>query len=104
MAKITVAPDPSISLQNPISVKVRKKSGEERTFVAKPEPPFRNDEIMAKFKKSAEFFKIKNADEILHTWMNLHDLDDIGKAVAVLKRFQGYNSRPLSDRSPSPNS
>ena len=38
-------------------VKVRKKSGEERTFVAKPEPPFRNDEIMAKFKKSAEFFK-----------------------------------------------
>lgn len=104
MAKITATPDPSISLQNPISVKVRKKSGEERTFVAKPEPPFRNDEIMAKFKKSAEFFKIKNADEIMHTWMNLHDLDDIGKAVAVVKRFAGYDPRPLSDRSPSPNS
>jgi hypothetical protein len=36
--------------------------------------------------------------------MNLHDLDDIGKAVAVVKGFQGYNFRPLSDMSPSPNS
>jgi 2-methylcitrate dehydratase len=104
MAKITVIPDPSISTQNPISMKVRKKSGEERTFVAKPEPPFRNDEIMAKFRKSADFFKIQNADQIMHTWMNLHDLHDIGEAVAVVKRFQGYNFRPLSDRSPSPNS
>jgi 2-methylcitrate dehydratase len=104
MAKITAFPDPSISTQNPISVKVRKKSGEERTFVAKPEPPFRNDEIAAKFKKSAGFFNIQNADEIMHTWMNLHDLRDIGEAVAVVKRFQGYSPRPLSDMSPSPNS
>ncbi|HWH58855.1 MAG TPA: MmgE/PrpD family protein [Terriglobales bacterium] len=103
MAKITVRPNPTLGF-NQVALKVRKKSGEERTFVAKPEPPFRNDEIEAKFKKSADFFKIKNSDQIMRTWMNLHDLKDIGEAMAVVAKFDGYAPRSLSDMSPSPNS
>jgi 2-methylcitrate dehydratase len=104
MAKITVKPDPMIGFENPISVKVRKKSGEERTFVAKPEPPFGDEEIVAKYKKSADFFKISNGDEIMQTWTNFKDVKDIGTAVAVLKQFRGYAPRSLSDMSPSANS
>lgn len=98
MAKITVKPNPAAGF-NAISVKVRKTNGEERTFKASPEPPFRNDEIVAKFKKSADFFKIANADQIQQTWSNLHDVKDIGDAVKVVAKLG--SPRPLSDMSPA---
>jgi 2-methylcitrate dehydratase len=98
MAKITIRPNPDPNFRN-IVLKVKKKSGEEKTFVSKPEPPFTNDEILAKYRKSADFFKIANADQILRTWMNLHDLKDIGQAIATIAKFGG--TRPLSDTSPS---
>jgi 2-methylcitrate dehydratase PrpD len=104
MAKITVRPDPTIGFNNPISVKVRKKSGEEKVFAATNEAPFKDEEIVAKYKKSADFHNIKNGDEIMQAWTNFKDVKDIGEAVAVLKQFKGYSPRPLSDTSPSANS
>jgi len=104
MAKITVKPDPTIGFNNPISVKVTKKNGDVKVFAASNEPPFKDEEIVAKYKKSADFFKISNGDEIMQTWTNFKDVKDIGQAVAVLRQFRGYSPRPLSDMSPSPNS
>jgi 2-methylcitrate dehydratase len=98
MAKITIRPNPDPNFRN-IVLKVRKTSGEERVFVSKPEPPFTNDEILAKYKKSADFFKVANSDQILKTWMNLHDLKDIGAAVAAVAKFG--SPKPLSDMSPA---
>ena len=104
MSKITVKPDPTIGFENPISVKVTKKNGDVKVFVASSEPPFKDEEIVAKYKKSVEFHKIKNGDEIMQTWTNFKDVKDIGEAVAVLKEFRGFSPRPLSDTSPSANS
>ena len=98
MAKLTVRPNPAPGFSN-ISLKVRKNSGEEKVFTAKPEAPFANDEIIAKYKRSADFFKIGPSDQILKAWMNLHDLKDIGEAVAVASKFG--NPKPLSDMSPA---
>jgi len=98
MAKITVRPNPAAGF-NQISVKVRKNSGEEKVFVASSEAPFQNDEIVAKFKKSADFFKIGNADQIQKSWSNLHDVKDIGEAVAVVSKLG--SPKPLSDTSPA---
>jgi len=98
MAKLTVRPNPAAGF-NEISLKVRKNSGEEKVFVAKAEAPFANDEIVAKYKRSADFFKIGNSDQILKTWMNLHDLKDIGEAVSVVAKFG--SPKPLSDMSPA---
>jgi 2-methylcitrate dehydratase len=98
MAKITIRPNPSPEFRN-IVLKVRKKSGEEKTFVSKPEPPFTNDEILAKYRKSADFFKIANAEQILKTWMNLRDIKDIGEAVAAVAKFG--SPKPLTDKSPA---
>ena len=104
MAKITVKPDPTIGFENPISVKVTKKNGDVKVFSATNEPPFKDEEIVAKYKKSADFHGIKNGDQIMQAWTNFKDLKDIGEAVATVKQFQGFAPRPLTDMSPSPNS
>jgi 2-methylcitrate dehydratase PrpD len=104
MAKITVKPDLTIGFENPISVRVTKKNGDVKVFLASNEAPFTDEEIVAKYKKSADFHGIKNGDEIMKAWTSFKDLKDIGEAVAVVKQFRGFSPRPLSDMSPSPNS
>jgi 2-methylcitrate dehydratase len=99
MAKITIRPNPNPSF-NQVALTVRKKSGEEKKFVADRSKPMTHDDLIAKYNKSADWCKIDKAqaDRALKQWMNLKDVKDINEAIATVARLG--NPRPLSDKTP----
>ena len=100
MNKITITPttDPGVP---DTTLHVRKKSGEEKTFPGGRQKTMTADDLIARYHRAANFRKVEpaRAGQILHTWMNLKDVEDIGEAVKSLTNFVSFT--PLSDKTPA---
>jgi 2-methylcitrate dehydratase len=90
MNKITIRP----TLSGPVSVKVRKKSGEERVFATGqgvPGPPavMTEADLNDKFNRVCDYKKVKTAqrDQARKEWMDIRNVKDIGGPIATFAKF-----------------
>jgi len=97
MAKITFSPNK----EGKDIFKIRKKSGEEKTFEGGRTLPMSHDELSAKYYRTAEFMQVDKAqaDRAIKQWMNLKDVKDIADAIATVAKFG--QPKALTDKSPS---
>ncbi len=90
MNKITIRP----TLSGPVSLKVRKKSGEERVFaagqgVAGPPATMTEADLNDKFNRVCDYKKVKTAqrDQARKEWMDIRNVKDIGGPIATFAKF-----------------
>ena len=97
MSKMIFRPN----VDNEDIVTVRKKSGEEKVFKGGRVLPMSHDDLMAKYRKTADFMEIDRdqADRAIKQWMNLKDVKDIADAIATVAKFG--RPKALTDKSPS---
>jgi 2-methylcitrate dehydratase len=98
MAKITIRPLPDRGLGGGTVMTVRKKSGEQKTFMGKGLTPMSRDELIQKHNRIADFMQIsaEQRERARQQWMNLRACKDIGDAMQTIAKFG--QPRPLSDR------
>jgi 2-methylcitrate dehydratase PrpD len=101
MSKITARPLLDRTVGGGTVLTVRKKNGEQKTFMGGPVRPMSHDDLIQKHDRIADFMQIEKQqrDRTRAQWMDLHGIKDIGEAMQAVAKFG--QPRPLSDRTPA---
>jgi 2-methylcitrate dehydratase len=101
MNKITLRPLLDRTVGGGTVVTVRKKSGEQRTFMGKAVAPMSHDDLMQKHNRISDFMQVSRdqRERALAQWTNLRASKDIADAMQTIAKFG--QPKPLSDRTPA---
>jgi 2-methylcitrate dehydratase len=101
MSKITIRPLLDRGVGGGTVVTVRKKSGEQRTFMGKAVAPMSHEDLIQKYNRISDFMQVskEQRERAREQWMNLRACKDIADAIQTIAKFG--QPRPLSDRTPA---
>ena len=101
MNKITIKPLLDRSVGGGTVVTVRKKSGEQRTFMGRAVAPMSHDDLIQKYNRMSDFMQVsrEQRERARAQWMNLRACNDIAEAMQTIAKFG--QPKPLTDRTPA---
>ncbi len=101
MNKITIRPLLDRGVGGGTVVTVRKKSGEQRTFMGKAVAPMSHEDLIQKYNRISDFMQVsrEQRERAREQWMNLRACRDIAEAMQTIAKFG--QPRPLADRTPA---
>jgi 2-methylcitrate dehydratase len=101
MSRITARPLLDRTVGGGTVLTVRKKNGDQKTFMGGPVRPMSHDDLIQKHDRIADFMQIEKQqrDRVRAQWMGLHGVKHIGEAMQAIAKFG--QPKPLSDRAPA---